>query len=125
MPTQKPCAKRASGWNVQQLVEKLRSLARDLRTHAVFVKNDRSTNPALLAEWHRELAGFVADMGSLLAGEMPGSDASLAKAEELRGVSQILAEWAAWPTDATGNQSRAAQLLGVSDAVEAFAERLL
>ena len=122
-PAAKP-AKRPSRWNLTQLVERLHSLARDLRALAADIQSDHAS-AAAVASWHREHATYVDDMRSLLAGEMPGSDAALAKAEDLRGVSQVLQDWAASPTDRTGTQGRAAQLCGVSASIDAFATGLL
>lgn len=120
MPKQNPAAR----WNRTQLAEKLHAIGKDLRTLAADIKRPQA-NAAAISSWHREVASYVHDMSALLAGEIPHSDRVMHKAEELRGASDILVQWADSPTDDTGNKARAAQLTGIAEAIDAFADKLL
>lgn len=115
---------KTSPWNRRQLAEKLKSLGNDLRILAAAIRRPQ-TPCAAISSWHREVAGYVEDMSALLAGEMPNSDRAMHKAEELRGVSQVLQQWSERPADDTGNKARAAQLDGIAASLGVFADKLL
>lgn len=119
MPNTKPPAR----WKTTQIVEKLRSLARDLQGLATSIVRPEAS-AAAIGSWHREVAGYLRDMSALIAGELSHSDAALHQAEDLRTCSDVLTEWANHPTDRTGNQGRAAQLQGVAAGVRAFADKI-
>lgn len=116
--------KQAARWNIIQLQEKLQSLSKDVLALARDMqRNDVSS--AAVSAWAREVAGYLKDMSSLLAHEMSASDKAVYKADDLRSKADVLAEWAAHPTDATGNAARAAQLRGVANSIAAFSDGLL
>lgn len=116
--------KQPARWNFIQLQEKLQSLAKDVRTLAKDIQRHDAERAAVSA-WQREVASYLQDMASLLGHELPASDKAVYKADELRSEAVVLAQWAAYPTDATGNAARAAQLQGVANGIAAFADGLL
>ena len=115
--------KQTARWKTTQIVEKLRSIARDLQGLATSIVRPEAT-AAAVASWHREVAGYLRDMSALVSGELSHSGAALHQAEELRACAEILTEWANRPTDHSGNHGRAADLRGVARSVMAFADKL-
>lgn len=120
MPANKP-----SRWKRTQIAEKMQSITQELRSLAFDLADYRCSTHHAAASWMREVATYLADVADLLAGELPGWEAARHKSNDLAACAEILKEWAAHPTDHTGQLSRAAQLRGVADSVDAFCFKLL
>ncbi len=95
-------------------------LSKEMQRVAIVLRDD-VTEPKLRVDLIR-IAGDADDMSAMLLGEMPDSDAAVSHGLELNGSAGILREWAARPTDWTGNKGRSAQLMGVAAALESWAE---